>query len=158
VTKSLSLLAGAAVLAVAVPVAVGQSSGKVAPKQVTRKTTPLVGHRYPWKFKTRGKITLPQGDCPAGTTDTTYCTPTVTKAQGCKGKVRVRYMLGKRVVSAKKTKLKKNCSYTVTQRIRNKKLAGTRLRVRVRFMGNAVLSAKESKIRRVKLARGSRGL
>jgi hypothetical protein len=156
--KSLSLLAGVAVLAVAAVPAVGQSSGKVAPKQVTRKTTPLVGHKFPWTYTTKGKVVLPKGDCPAGTVDTTYCTPDVDKTKGCKGKVRVKYLLGTKVVSSKSTNVKKDCSYSSKVTFKDRTLAGKRLRVRASFMGNTVLKAKDSGARRVLLARTATGL
>jgi hypothetical protein len=156
--KSLSLLGGVAVLAfVAVP-AVGQSSGKVAPKQVTRKTTPLVAHKYPWTYTTKGKVVLPKGDCPAGATDTTYCTPDVDKTKGCKGKVRVQFLLGTKVISSKSKSVKKDCTYSSSVTFKDKTMAGKRLRVKARFMGNSVLNAKDSAARRVLLARGARGL
>lgn len=156
--KSLSLLAGAAVLAVAAVPAVGQSAGKLAPKQVTRKTTPSVGHTYPWKFTTKGKIVLPKGTCPAGTTDTTYCTPTPTKAQGCKGKVQIFYKLGTKVLSKKKTGVTKSCTYSGNVTFRNKTLAGKRLTVQSKFLGNSVLLPKSSSIRRLLLPKHSKGL
>jgi hypothetical protein len=155
--KSLCVLAGAAVLAVAAVPAVGQSSGKVTPT-VTRKTKPNVGHHYPWKFTTKGEVKPPKGDCPPGTTDTTYCTPDVDKDKACKGKVRVRFTLGTKVVSSKTVKLGKKCKYSAKQTIRGKSLAGKRLRVRARFLGNAVLNPANSKSRRVLLARHSSGL
>jgi hypothetical protein len=156
--KSLSLLAGVAVLAVAAVPAVGQSSGKVPPKQVTRKTTPLVGNQFPWKYTTKGKVVLPKGDCPAGTADTTYCTPDVDKTKGCKGKVRVRFLLGTTLVSSKSTNVKKDCSYSSSETFNDKTLAGKRLRVRARFLGNEVLNAKDSSTRRVLFARSATGL
>ena len=156
--KSLSLLAGVAVLAVAAVPAVGQSSGTVAPKQVTRKTNPLVGHKFPWKLTTKGKVVLPKGDCPAGTTDTTYCTPDVDKDKGCKGKVRVQYQLGTKIISSKSVNVKKDCSYKSSVTFKDKTLAGKRLRVKARFMGNTVLSAKDSAARRLLLARTATGL
>jgi hypothetical protein len=156
--KSLSLLGGVAVLAVAAVPAVGQSSGKVTPPQVTRKTTPLVGQNYPWKLTTKGKVVLPKGDCPAGTADTTYCTPDVDKTKGCKGKVRVKYLLGTKVVSSKSKTVKKDCSYSISATFKDKALAGKRLRVRARFLGNATLNPKDSNSRRVLLAKHAKGL
>jgi hypothetical protein len=154
--KSLSLLAGAAVLAAAAVPAAGQSSGKIAPAKVTRKTKPIVGHHYPWKFTTAGAVIVVKNQCPPGTTDTTYCTPRPPKP--CKGKVRVWFTIGKKVVSSKKATLKKNCKYKSAMVVRDKSLAGQRMRVHARFLGNSVLKAKSARGRRVLIAKHSTGL
>jgi hypothetical protein len=150
--KSLSLLAGAAALAVAAVPAVGQSSGTLAPKKVSLTVTPKVDHGSPWTFKAKGKVTLPKGTCPPGTVDTTYCTPTPTKSQACKGKVRIRYKLGAQIIKSKTVKLSKKCAYSGTTSFNSASLSGKKLTVQAKFLGNSVLTAKSSAKRTVTLA------
>jgi hypothetical protein len=150
--KSLSLLAGAAALAVAAAPAVGQSSGSLAPKKVSLSVTPKVDHGPPWTFKAKGKVTLPKGTCPPGTTDTTYCTPTPTKSQACKGKVRIRYKRGKTILKSKTVKLSKKCTYSGSTSFKSASLSGHKLTVQARFLGNSVLTAKSSAKRTVTTA------
>jgi hypothetical protein len=150
--KSLSLLAGAAALAVAAVPAVGQSSGSLAPKKVSLTVTPKVDHGSPWTFKAKGKVTLPKGTCPPGTTDTTYCTPTPTKAKACKGSVRIRYKLGKQIIKSVTVDLSKKCTYSAKTSFESPSLSGKKLTVQARFLGNDVLKAKNSPKRKVTLA------
>jgi hypothetical protein len=158
--KSLSLLAGVAVLAVAAVPAVGQSADKVTPTAVTRKTKPLTPHKYPWKLTTTGAVKKPRTNCPPGqgVKNNPYCTPELTDAQACRGKVRVTFTLGTKVVSKKSTKVKSNCTYKNTQTLTDKSLAGKRVRVQARFLGNASMNPRSSTRRRVLLARNSTGL
>ena len=159
--KFLCLLAGVAVLAVAAGPAIGQSSDKVSPSAVTRKTKPAkASHTYPWKLTTSGKVKPPPKNCPPGngSKNNPYCSAGLTTAQACKGKVRVTYTLGKTVVAKKTTKVKSNCSYKATSTIKNKSLAGDRLRVQARFLGNALMNPRSSNRRRVLLAKNSKGL
>src|SRR4051794_3017029 len=150
--KSLSLLAGAAVLAVAAVPAAGQSSGKVAPKSVTLTVTPKVDHGSPWTFKSKGKIKLPKGTCPPGTTDTTYCTPDVDKKKACKGKVRVRFKKGTTILKSTTVNVSKKCTYSAKTKFTSSSLAGSKLKVQARFLGNSVLTPKNSPTRTVTAA------
>jgi hypothetical protein len=146
--KSLSLLGGVAVLAVAAVPAVGQSSGKVAPASVSATTTPGRDTTAPYTFITKGKVKKPKATCPAGTTDTTYCTPALTNAQACKGKVRVRIRRASdnAIIKSKKVAVGSKCGYKATQTLNTSDIVGSKvkLRVEVRFLGNSVLTAKSA--------------
>jgi len=163
--KFLCLLVGVALLAVvAVPAAIGQSSGtKFAPDAVTRKTTPKTAHKYPWKLTTSGKVKPPHNFCPPGQQSKPdpngnfYC-ESVSSVQACTGKVRVTYTLGKKVVARKTSKLKSDCSYKAKSTIKKKSLAGKRLRVQARFLGNSVMNPRSSNRRRILLGANSSGL
>src|SRR5262249_11387869 len=115
--KSLCLLAGAAVLAVAAVPATGQSTGKVTPTSVTRKTKPTkASHSYPWKIRTFGSVKKPRTNCPNGNgvKNNPYCTAELTDAQACKGNVRITYTRGSKTLARKTVKVKPNCSYSGT--------------------------------------------
>jgi hypothetical protein len=162
--KFLCLLVGVALLAVVAVPAIGQSSTtKFSPDSVSRKTKPTKAvHKYPWKVKTSGKVKPPHQFCPPGQQDKNnpnfYC-ETVTAAQACNGgKVRVTYTLGKKTVARKTTKLKSNCSYSATSTIKNRSLAGKRVRVQARFLGNSAMNPRSSNRRRVLFAKNATGL
>lgn len=162
--KFLCLLAGLAVLAVVAVPAIGQSStSKFTPDAVTRKTKPTKAvHTYPWKVTTYGKVKPPHQFCPPGQQDKNnpnfYC-ENVTAAQACKGgKVRVTYTLGTKVIARKTTKLKSNCSYSAKSTIKNRSIAGKRLRVGAKFLGNSAMNPRSSTRRRLLFANHAKGL
>jgi Ca2+-binding RTX toxin-like protein len=107
-------------------------------RSVTFKTTPGKDSTAPYRFKTRGKLSLPAG---------------VTNTNGCKGTVLVTFKAGAKTISARKAKVSKSCTFSskVTFHIPNR-LHPKSLKVHVSFRGNAVLSAKGSKNRHVKVA------
>jgi hypothetical protein len=159
--KFLCLLAGVALLAVAAAPAIGQSSDKVTPSAVTRKSKPTKAvHTYPWKVTTFGKVKPPPKKCPPGngSKNNPYCAGELTDAQACKGKVRVTYTLGKKVVAKKTTKVKSDCSYKAKSTIKNRSLAGKRVRVQARFLGNAFMNPRSSTRRRILFAKDAKGL
>jgi hypothetical protein len=159
--KFLCLLAGTAVVAVVAVPAAGQSTDKVSPLSVTRKTKPTkAAHRFPWRVVTYGKVKKPRTNCPNGNgvKNNPYCTAELPDSQACKGKVRVRFTRGAKVVKSKKVKLKSNCSYRSVVKLKDRSLAGKRLRVDARFLGNAAMTAKSSKRRRLLLGSHSKGL
>ena len=162
--KSLCLLVGVAMLALAAGSAIGQSStDKVTPDSESRKTKPTKAvHRYPWKVTTFGTVKKPKPHCPPGQQNDPnsnhYCEAAIPNAQACKGKVRVTYTVGKKVIARKTTKLKSNCSYSAKSTIKNRSLAGKRVRVQARFLGNAVMNPRSSSRRRVLFAKNAKGL
>ena len=101
--KYLCLLVGVAVLAVAAVPAVGQSSDKVTPDAVTRKTKPAkASHIYPWKVTTFGAVKKPRTNCRQrqrrqeqpvllGSAD--------RSPRPARGKVRVTYTLANKVIA-----------------------------------------------------------
>ena len=162
--KFLCLLVGVAMLALAAGSAIGQSSSdKVTPDGVTRKTKPTKAvHKYPWKVTTFGSVKKPKPHCPPGQQNDPnsnhYCEAAIPNAQACKGKVRVTYTVGKKVIARKTTKLKSNCSYSAKSTLKNKSLAGKRVRVQARFLGNSAMNARSSSRRRLLFANHAKGL
>jgi hypothetical protein len=162
--KFLCLLVGVAMLALAAGSAIGQSStDKVTPDGVTRKTKPIKAvHKYPWKVTTFGTVKKPKPHCPPGQQNDPnnkhYCEAAIPNAQACKGKVRVTYTVGKKVIARKTTKLKSNCSYSAKSTIKNRSLAGKRARVQARFLGNSVMNPRSSSRRRLLFAKHAKGL
>jgi Ca2+-binding RTX toxin-like protein len=112
--------------------------GRFAARSLSAKTSPRKDSSNPFTFTTKGKLTMPAA---------------VTRAQGCKGKVTVTFKAGKKTISSRTVRLSKSCSYrskvkfTLPRRLHPKKL-----RVLVRFRGNAVLGAKSHKRYSVKTA------
>jgi Ca2+-binding RTX toxin-like protein len=107
-------------------------------KSISFKTKPGKDTTAPFKFKTSGKINLPSG---------------VTKANGCKGDVIVTFKAGKKTISARRAKVSKSCTFSkkVTFSLPSR-LHPKTLRVHVAFRGNAVVSPKGSKTKKVKVA------
>jgi hypothetical protein len=156
--KARCLLVSVALLAAATS-AIAQSSGKVTPAAVTITTKPakLVG-AYPWKVRTYGKVRKPRQNCPPGQgSNNPYCSSLANGAV-CRGKVRVTYKLGRKIVARRTTKLTSDCSYSARSTIRNRSLAGKRVRVQARFLGNRAMNPRSSKRRRLLFARHAKGL
>jgi Ca2+-binding RTX toxin-like protein len=107
------------------------------PVKVSSKTTPTRDRKSPFKFKTTGSITLPPG---------------VTAAVACKGDVGVVFKAGSKTISSRTAHLSTTCKFSrsVTFKI-PRRLHPKTLKVEVRFRGNAVLSARSAKSRRVKV-------
>jgi Ca2+-binding RTX toxin-like protein len=105
--------------------------GRFAAKKLSAKTSPKKDSTAPFTFRTKGTLSLPSG---------------VTKAVGCKGKVTVTFKAGKKTISTRRATLKKSCAYSSKVRFTLPgRLHPSKLRVAVRFGGNAVLAAKSAK-------------
>ncbi len=111
-----------AVRAVVVPRFVGRLSARTTPR---RDTT------APYRFTTRGRLTLPTA---------------VTPAQGCRGTVTVQIKAGRKTVSTRRVKLRSDCTYRsrVTFRVKQR-LRPRTLRRSVRFGGNSVMAPRSAK-------------
>jgi hypothetical protein len=99
--------------------------------RLSARTTPRRDAQAPYRFTTRGRLTLPTG---------------VTPAQGCRGTVTVQIKAGRKTVSTRHVKLRSNCTYRsrVTFRIKGR-LRPRTLKRSVRFGGNAVMAAKSAR-------------
>ena len=112
---------------------------RVAPKRVTARTTPSRDRSLPYRFRTSGRVVLPAG---------------VRKADGCAGKVQVRFKAGKKTISTRRVNLRKDCTFSrrVSFGIKSRLKPG-RLKVEVRFLGNAVLLPKSAPKRYVRVVK-----
>jgi Ca2+-binding RTX toxin-like protein len=110
-------------------------SPRLAPK-VSARTTPGRDRSQPYRFTTRGKVTVPRG---------------VRKADGCAGKVQIRFKAASKTISTRRVNLRRNCTFSrsVTFGIKSRLKPG-RLKVEVRFLGNAVLLPKSARVRFVR--------
>ena len=103
---------------------------------LSARTTPKRDAISPYRFTTKGKLTLPQG---------------VTTATGCSGTVAVVFKAGKKTISTRRVSVRKDCTYSskvsfsIPSRLKPKTL-----RVGVTYRGNAVLlpaTAKAATVR-----------
>lgn len=156
------------VLLLSAPAAAQTSAQRGYPAKVTSKSKPKVDKKSPFKFKVTGAITLPSRACAPGATPGTgatnciplNCAPGVTNtrycgvptlAQICTGKVRLQFKKGSKTVKTKTVNLNAaTCKYSASVTIKDKKgrkakLRGVKLKVTARFMGNAVLKARNAK-------------
>jgi phosphodiesterase/alkaline phosphatase D-like protein len=105
--------------------------------RVTAKTTPHRARSKPYVFITTGSIRLPAS---------------IPTAAGCNGIVAVRYFVRTRSVAVGLATVQPDCTYMGEVTFR--KLVNhqsTRLRVEVRFRGNAYLASTSAGVRRVRL-------
>jgi hypothetical protein len=107
------------------------------PGRVTAKTTPHQARSKPYVFTTTGSVRLPAS---------------IPAAAGCNGIVAVRYLVGNRSVALSLAAVQPDCAYTdevAFGRLVNHR--STRLRVEVRFRGNAYLASTSARVQRVRL-------
>jgi hypothetical protein len=110
-------------------------SGRVRPGPVTRNTRTRHLNARRWSIKTGGQLKIPRGF------------PVV---QSCTGTVRVRYLIGRRLVRTVNAPVGGDCRYeagTVISAARG----GSRIRVLPLFLGNAMLKARSGKLQVVRI-------
>jgi hypothetical protein len=90
--------------------------------------------RAPFSFRLSGKVALPAR---------------VSTREGCQGSVTVTATAGRRTVSRRRVALHGRCGYVV--RLRYRSAPAARLRVSARFSGNAVMRARASHHRTLRL-------
>jgi len=111
--------------------------GRFKPSKLSASTTPKKDSSAPFKFTTRGRLSLPAG---------------VTEALGCEGTVVVTFKAGKKKVATRRAKLSETCTYRAKATIRlPARGRPDALKVKARFGGNDVLSSRASKRSSVKL-------
>ena len=113
---------------------------RVAPRGLTALVTPARDRKFPYRFTTRGTLSLPAGMSPA---------------QGCKGVITVQIKRGKKTISTRRVDVKPNCTYSVAASFAVKSRVPRRgtLRIRARFNGNNVLLPARAKEVRVRYGR-----
>ena len=105
--------------------------------RVTGKTTPHEARSKPYVFTTTGSIRLPAS---------------IPAAAGCNGVVAVRYRVGNRSVAVGLATVQPDCTYTDEVTFRTLvNHRSTRLRVEVRFRGNAYLASTSARVQQVRL-------
>ena len=108
-------------------------------RSLSAKTTPGKDTKFPFRFTTSGKLSLPAN---------------VTPAVACKGGlVSIQFRAGKKTVSNRRVGLKKDCTYksAVTFRI-PARLHPKTVEVRVAFLGNQTVNPRQAKSGRVRVA------
>ena len=110
-----------------------QTASAVRPVRVDRFlptirgiATPVRDRRAPYRFRISGALGLPRA---------------VTAAQGCRtGSVSVQVKRGRRTISTRRAEVTRRCTFSSAVIFRDRRRLGDgRLRVTVRFLGNAVL-------------------
>ena len=105
--------------------------------KVTARTMPRRARHRPYRFITSGTV-VPRVALPPGV--------------GCTGAVRVRFLFGHRTVAFRKAMLQSNCAFSTEVAFRHLiDHTSTRLRIVVRFSGNAYLRPASAQTRRVRL-------
>ncbi len=104
---------------------------RFAPRSVSAATTPSRDRSLPYRFRTRGRVVLPAA---------------VTRTQGCRtGVVAVTFKVASKTISNRRATLRRDCTYVSRVTFRSSsRLDRSRLRVSVRFLGNAVLKARSA--------------
>jgi hypothetical protein len=104
---------------------------------LTARTTPKRDRRRPFRFRTRGKLIPPAG---------------ISRSRACRGRVAVRFKAGRRTISLRTVGVSRHCRYRARVTLRARRLHGRKkLRVAVRFGGNAVLKPKSAPTKSVRV-------
>jgi hypothetical protein len=111
------------------------SRARSAPTLIAR-VTPARDRRPPFRFKVRGKLIPPSG---------------VSRSQACRGRVTIRFKAGNKTVRLRRARVSRKCRYRSRVRVRVRtRRHPRRLRVSVRFRGNAVLQPRSAPTRSVR--------
>jgi hypothetical protein len=113
------------------------TTARLVPRALTLKTRPRVDRRRPYRFRAKGRLRLPAGVAPA---------------RACTGTVAVAVKRGRRTLKKKRARLSRSCRYSVRLGVRIRRLRPgrrVRLRIEARFRGNALLTSRRAKSRRV---------
>lgn len=115
------------------PYVVPQDTRK-RPRSLSLLVTPRRDRSLPLRFLSRGKLNLPAG---------------VTRAEACKGRVKVRVKRGQRTISTRTVRLSSVCTYRSRVTFKNRRRLGKArtLRFQATFEGNDALSARRSRTR-----------
>jgi hypothetical protein len=98
--------------------------------QISRTASPARDRRAPYRFRTSGRLVLPQG---------------VTAAAGCAatGFVTVQVKRGARTISNRRAALGRDCRFSSAVAFRDRRRLGSgRLQITVRWLGNSVLAPR----------------
>ena len=102
----------------------------------TSRVKPRWDHVRPFRFRVRGGLILPAG---------------VNPADACRGRVTIRFKLRRKTIRLRRTHVSANCRYRSRVRVPLRpRRRSVKLRVLVRFRGNAVLRSKSAPTQRVR--------
>ena len=110
-----------------------KTKGRLTPRKVSVKARPTHDSTFPYRYTFSGKLSLPSG---------------ISKSLGCRGRVSVQIKNAKKTISNRRATISKACTYhqRVTFKVRRRLNAGGgRLKVTVRFLGNATLKPRKAK-------------
>jgi phosphodiesterase/alkaline phosphatase D-like protein len=103
---------------------------------ITSRARPHRDRQPPFRFRVRGRLILPAG---------------VSPAEGCRGRVTVRLKLRGKTVGLRRARMTSACTYRARVRARiAPPRHSVRLRVKVRFRGNATLRPKSARTKIVR--------
>jgi Bacterial Ig domain len=111
----------------------GVQVSRFASPGVSARTTPARDRRRPFRFTTSGRVRVPAG---------------VSRSGACTGgRVSVQLKAARKTISSRRVALTRTCAYrsSVTFRSRKRLPRSSRLTVRVRFLGNAVLGPRSAR-------------
>jgi hypothetical protein len=111
--------------------------GRFAPRSVSLNVKPKKDARNPRRFTASGKVNRPAG---------------VTAGQGCSGVVAIQVKAGKKTISNRRAKVKKNCTFKqrVTFNDPRRLPSSGVLKFTANYQGNTVLTKKKSKSKKVR--------
>jgi hypothetical protein len=101
---------------------------------LTSRARPRRDRSRPFRFRVSGSLIAPGG---------------VDLSRACRGRVTIRFKLRRRTVGLKRARIRRSCTYRSRLRVRVR--PRVRLRVSVRFRGNAVLTPRSAKSRKVRV-------
>lgn len=117
--------------------------GDVAPDRLrargfTARTTPSRDTTRPWRFTTRGRLIRPTA---------------VPASRACRGRVSVQVKAGKKTISTRRAKLKRDCTFRSRVTFTESERFGSakRLRFTARFLGNADVFRRTAKTQTVRV-------
>jgi hypothetical protein len=103
---------------------------------LTSRVKPRWDHVRPFRFRVRGTLIAPPG---------------ADRSRACRGRVTIRFKLRRKTVALRRAGITTSCRYSKRVRVRlSPRAHPVRLRVLVRFRGNAVLKPKSAPTRRVR--------
>jgi CSLREA domain-containing protein len=105
-----------------------RTTARPKPSGFTATVKPRAAARRPFTFRISGRLSLPPG---------------LARAVGCRGSVTVRGTIGRTAVASARTTIGRACGYRLRVTLHGRLLGRSgRVRLTVRFQGNAVLKAR----------------
>jgi uncharacterized membrane protein len=142
-----------AAFALTAPFASGATVQQLVKSTLTAKSTPKADTVGARTFKVTGKMAPAAAvtKCAAGVTNLAYCSP-AKLIDICVGSVRVTIKRGLTTLARGTVKLKLDCSYSAKIKMKASKIKSHgKLSVVSRFLGNALVAAKNSKTVKLKV-------
>jgi len=166
---TVGVVAAVAVFAVSSPVSAVPLEQRGTPVAITASVTPKRDSTRPYRFMTRGAVTLPPRfcapaettgpvgspgnclplNCPAGVTDARYCAP-LTFADACFGQLQIRFARNSRAYSSQLVTLRSDCTYKARATLNSFATRG-KVTVTAVFLGNRFLKRRAATPRTVRV-------